>query len=53
MIRNLRKKLSRKTIDIDMKEQYSTLLDACLQKHNPTKQDGLGSCARFDKRGFG
>ena len=41
VIRNLRKKLSHKTIDVNLKEQYSTILDACLQKDNPTKQDGL------------
>lgn len=41
VIRNLRKKLSRKTIDDSVKQQYSSLLDACLQKQVSAKQDSL------------
>lgn len=41
VIRNLRKKLSRKTIDDSVKQQYSSLLDACLQKRVSAKQDSL------------
>eukprot|EP00794_Sanderia_malayensis_P002323 gene2322-2674_t len=43
VVRNLRKKLSLKKIDDDVKQQYSTLLDACFQKGTSTKQDCLVS----------
>lgn len=41
VIRNLRRKQFHKIIDDNVKQQYSSLLDACLQKIASSKQDSL------------